>query len=339
MPLMPEPIVHRDGTDKNDGERNTAKRFVIKLRHAPPHLTCIVTADSLSANAPHIETLQHDDLRYSLGVKEGDHAFLFRQVQAAEHAGRVTYDARHDRAAGVMHRFRFVHAGPLNASHGAGRVHCIESWEIRDAKGQHCSWVTDRRVSKRNVLHLMRGGRARWKIANATFHTLQNQGYNFAHNYGHGEQHLSVVFAMLLLAFVVDQAQQLCCAWFRAVWLKLGRKRLLWERMRALFSTYALTSMRQLFAALMYGFKRSSPLVTIDATSCPLHLFGSRVSACGKASLSRENSAQRMTACPPAQAILLDRVAGRPAVKHHGGPNGQKTVDAETLSGNCCFGT
>jgi hypothetical protein len=24
-------------------------------------------------------------------VKEGDHAYLFQQVQAAEHAGRVTY--------------------------------------------------------------------------------------------------------------------------------------------------------------------------------------------------------------------------------------------------------
>ena len=51
--------------------------------------------------------------------------------------------------------------------------------------------------------------------------------------------------------------------------------------------------------------------------------------------MSRDNSAQRMTAGPHEQAILLDGVAGRPAVKHNGWPNGQKTVDAETLSGNC----
>jgi hypothetical protein len=53
---------------------------------------------------------------------------------------------------------------------------------------------------------------------------------------------------------------------FRAVWLKLGSKRLLWERMRALFYTYALMSMRQLFEALLYGFKRSSPLVPMDSS-------------------------------------------------------------------------
>jgi hypothetical protein len=134
-------------------------------------------------------------------------------------------------------------------------------------KVQHFSWVTDIRVSKRNVYHLMRGGRARWKIENETFNTLKNQGYNFEHNYGHGEQHLSVVFAMLMmLAFLVDQTQQLCCALFRAVWAKLGSKRLLWERMRALFYTYALVAMRQLLEALLYGFKRSSPLVAMDSS-------------------------------------------------------------------------
>ena len=75
-----------------------------------------------------------------------------------------------------------------------------------------------------------------------------------------------VCAVLMMLAFVVDQAQQLCCAWFRAVWLKLGSKRLLGERMRALFYTYALMSMRQLFEALLYGCKRSSPLVPMDSS-------------------------------------------------------------------------
>ena len=267
IPLMPEPIGQHDGTDKNDCERNAAKRFVVKLRQDHPHLKFIVTEDSLSSNAPHIETLQHHALHYILGVKEGDHAFLFQQIQAAEHAGRVTYYERHDRAAGVIHRFRFVNDVPLNASNVDVRVNFIEYWEISDAKVQHFSWVTDLRVSKRNVFHLMRGGRARWKIENETFNTLKNQGYHFEHNYGHGEQHLSVVFAMLMmLAFLVDQTQQLCCALFQAVWAKLGSKRLLWERMRALFYDYALTSMRQLFEALLYGFKKSSPLARLDSS-------------------------------------------------------------------------
>jgi hypothetical protein len=178
----------------------------------------------------------------------------------------------------VVHRFRFVNDVPLNASNPDVRVNFIEYWEIGQDKVQHCSWGTDIRVSKRNVYHLMRGGRARWKIENETFNTLKNQGYHFAHNYGHGEQHLSVVFAMLMmLAFLVDQTQQLCCALVRAVGAKLGSKRLLWERMRALFYPYALVSMRQLLEALLYGFKRSSPLVAMDSSSS---LSMSAVTAC-----------------------------------------------------------
>jgi hypothetical protein len=82
-------------------------------------------------------------------------------VQAAEHAGRVTSSKRHDRAAGVVHRFRFVHDRPLNASHPDGQVNFIEYWAIGADKVQHFSWVTDLRVSKRNVYHLMRDGRTR----------------------------------------------------------------------------------------------------------------------------------------------------------------------------------
>src|SRR5262244_2789551 len=126
IPLMPEPILKHDGTEKNDCERNAAKRFVAKLRQDHPHLKCIVTEDSLSANAPHIETLQDYDLHYILGVKEGDHTYLFQQVQAAEHAGRVTSYERHDRAAGLVHRFRFLNNVPLNASNGEVRVNFIE---------------------------------------------------------------------------------------------------------------------------------------------------------------------------------------------------------------------
>src|SRR6266851_9558895 len=174
IPLIPEPIIKQDGTEKNDCERNAAKRFIATLRQDHPHLKFIITEDSLSSNAPHIETLHDYGCHYILGVKEGDHAYLFKQVQAAEEAGRVTDYERHGRAAGVVHRFRFVNDVPLNASRADVRVSFMEYWEIGKDKVQHFSWVTNLRVSKRNVYTLMRGGRARWKIENETFNTLKN---------------------------------------------------------------------------------------------------------------------------------------------------------------------
>jgi len=267
IPLMPEPIVQQDGTRKHDCERHAAKRFIVTLRQDHPHLKCIVIEDSLSANAPHLETLHEYGCHYILGVKEGDHPSVFKQVQVAEHAGRVTDYERHDRAAEVMHRFRFVHDVPLNASRADVRVNGIEYWEIGQDTVQHFSWVTDVRVHTRTVYQLMRGGRARGKIENETCNTLKNQGDNVEHNYGHGEQHLSVVFAtIMMLAFVVEQTQQLCCALFQAVWAKLGSKRRLWERMRALCYDDALGSMRHLRKALLYGLKKPNPIFAVDSS-------------------------------------------------------------------------
>lgn len=123
------------------------------------------------------------------------------------------------------------------------------------------------RVSTRHVYTLRRGGRARWKMAHETCHTRKNQGDNFAHHSGHGAQHLSVVCAtLMMLAFVVDQTQQLCGALCRAVWAKLGSKRLVWERMRALCYDYRLESMRELWEALLDGVEKSHPVVRIDTS-------------------------------------------------------------------------
>lgn len=70
-------------------------------------------------------------MHYILGVKEGDHAFLFEPVAQAERAARVTYYDRDDPKAQVHHRFRFVCDMPLNASHPDLRVNFIECWETR----------------------------------------------------------------------------------------------------------------------------------------------------------------------------------------------------------------
>ena len=234
IPLMPEPIIKQDGTEKNACERNAAKRFITTLRQDHPHLKVIVTEDSLSSNAPHIQWLHDHDLHYMLGVKEGDHAALFEHVAAAEHAGRVTYYDRDDAETGLRHRFRFISDMPLNEANGDLRVNFLECWEWDGDQVQHLSWVTDLRLTKGTVYQLMRGGRARWRIENETFNTLKNQGDHFEHNFGHGYHHLSVGFAVLMmLAFLVDQVQQMCCPLFQAVWAKLGSTRRRWERMQA----------------------------------------------------------------------------------------------------------
>jgi len=268
IPLAPEFITKQDGDSKNDCERNAAKRFFEKLRKDHPHLPFIITEDALSSNAPHIREAQKYNLHYILGVKEGDHAFLFQQVKKArEAAQRIEFEITDQNNAQMVHRFSFINQIPLNASNQDVLVNFIEYWEVTADKIKHFSWITDFTVTKENAYQLMRGGRTRWKIENETFNTLKNQGYHFEHNYGLGKQNLSLVFAtLMMLAFLVDQTQQLSCKLFRAVWTKLKSKRALWERMRSLFKEFEFESMQMLYQAILYGIKFQPPIILYDSS-------------------------------------------------------------------------
>jgi hypothetical protein len=141
-------------------------------------------------------------------------------------------------------------------------VNFLEYWEIKKDGVKHFSWVTDITIDRENAYVLMRGGRARWKVENETFNTLKNQGYHLEHNYGLGNKHLSTIFILIMmLAFLVDQSQQLCCTLFQSVWKKVGSKRSLWEQMRGMFQNFKLESMEMLYLALLYGYEKQVPVI------------------------------------------------------------------------------
>jgi hypothetical protein len=263
IPLAPEPIINQDGHTKNDCERNATRRWLQHFRRAHPHLPVIVVEDGLSANGPHLRDLREAHVHYIIGVKPGDHGFLFQRLHDADEAGRTQHLTQVDTATGVLHHFRFHNGVPLNESNLDELVNVLEYWEIHaDGKVQYFSWITDFFLTPDNVDAIMRGGRARWKIENETFNTLKNQGYHLEHNYGHGEHNLSVVLALLMmLAFLVDQTQQLCCPVFQAARNKFRTKRYLWEEIRHHFRAMLFGSMTELLTAVALGIERQRPVL------------------------------------------------------------------------------
>ncbi len=253
--LCPETIRQQDGQTKNDCERNAIRRLLGKLCQDHPHMNFIVNEDSLSSNAPHIDDLEEYNLHYILGVKEGDHKFLFQHVaQAVEQGEAVELTIEDEKNTAITHSFRIVYRAPLNKSHQEKLVTFVEYWEINNKTGkkQHFSWITDLEVTEKNVCQFMRGARARWKIENETFNTLKNQGYQFGHNFGLGKQHLSEVLVLLMmLAFLVDQIQQLCCPLFQAAWKKWKTKRSFWEKVRIHFHAFVIGTMEELYHSLL----------------------------------------------------------------------------------------
>jgi hypothetical protein len=258
LPLAPEPIRQQDGATKNDCERNAARRWLTAFRLDHPHLPIIVTEDGLSSNAPHIRDLRDAKAHFILGVKAGDHTYLFEQFEHRLNAEQVASVHADQDATGAGKCWMFTNAISLNASNEDVLVNLLVYVEIEASGAVHrWAWVTDLELTAANVREVARGGRARWRIENETFNTLKNQGYHFEHNFGHGEQHLSEVFASLMMvAFLIDQVQQRCNPLFRKAWAAKKRKSALWESMRHLFAAFEVSSMREIYEALAYGHER-----------------------------------------------------------------------------------
>ena len=255
IPLCPEPIIKQDGETKNDCEINAGKRFIDNFRREHFKLKVTVLGDDLFSRGPFIKKLQEEEISFILTAKETSHTALFDEIKELDAVGKITCVELEENK--VKHSFNFVNSISLNQEHKDLKVNFLEYCE-EDADGnkKHFSWVTDIEITKDNVFELSRAGRSRWKIENETFNTLKNQGYNFEHNFGHGEKNLSVNMAFLMiLAFLIDQLQQASCKLFQMALQKMGSKKYLWEKIRGIFHHSLVRSWQAILELVYYGFK------------------------------------------------------------------------------------
>lgn len=226
-------------------------------------MRAIVVQDGLFSNAPYLRLLKDYDLRYIIGAKPGDHKFLFNAIDSSDDTQDVEMVVQ-----GIHYRFRFINNVSLNASNPEVRVNILEVYETRpdtkkhpEPKRMRFSWVTDLPLDETNLMKIMRAGQSRWKIENETINTLKNQGYHFEHNYGHGYKHLSTVFAcLMMLAFLVNQIEQLCDVLFQDALKQRGRLKYLRKTMEVMFQQFYIESWEALYGKIAEGYLGSIQL-------------------------------------------------------------------------------
>jgi hypothetical protein len=273
FPLDFEPILKPDGAHKNDCERNAAKRLCAALSERYRDLHILLVEDALYANAPHIRQITDYNWKYVLNVKPDSHKSLEKQFAGRRARGQVK-ERRQIDARGVQHYFAWTRDLCLCDSAVDVKVNYL-LYEQTDKQGKvrRWTWITNLPLRARTVEQVMRAGRGRWKIENETFNTLKNQGYHFEHNYGHGYQHLAVVFAsLMMLAFLIDQVQQACNPLFQEAWRKEGSKCALWEAVRHLFASFEVSSMAEIYEGIAFGYRRPTLKALIEPAAA-----GSRI--------------------------------------------------------------
>jgi hypothetical protein len=256
-----EPIKRQDGNKKNDCEINAAKRLQENIHKNyekyQKKYNFLFIEDALYANAPHIKILEDKQFSYILNVKPDSHKTLFAVIKGKKERKEIkTYNTTIN---DIKHEFEYINNVILCNADPEIRVNFIQYTQT-DKKGIKTTftWVTNIPLKENKLMSIMKAGRARWKIENETFNTLKNLGYNFEHNYGHGKQHLSTVFAfMMLLAFYIDQLIQYCCHKFKKLEEKIATKIKLWTTIMAIFQTMNVKSINQIYqiAARLFNIK------------------------------------------------------------------------------------
>lgn len=237
--LPPHFVEPRDGHDKQDCELAASARWLGQwgAHYATWGVTYL--GDDLYCHQPHCERVltQHADFLFT--CKPESHATLYEWVTDLSRNGRVTTVVQTRRTGKKVFTdtWRYVNQVPLRNSDDALMVNWCEL-VTTDSDGKvlfRNAWATSHGITEDNVAELAAAGRARWKIENENNNTLKTKGYHFEHNFGHGKQHLSNLFAtLILLAFLVHTTLDWIDPSYLAVRDALPSRRTFFEHLRAL---------------------------------------------------------------------------------------------------------
>lgn len=245
LPLDAEEVRNEDGQEKQDCELNAGKRLAKRLRQEHRQLKICVTGDDLYAHEPFILNLGELRMNFVLVAKPTSHEELFDWVEDLDRLGECVKGKWEEGPACKRRYFEYRIASQAALKQdGQVMVNFVEVWE-RNKKGKviyHNSWVTDFEVTAENAAQIIGIGRSRWKIENEQFNVHKNHGYELEHNYGHGQQTLSMVFYLLnLLAFLAHKVLEFGDRLYQKC--REGESRRgLWTILRVGFSKIALES-------------------------------------------------------------------------------------------------
>jgi hypothetical protein len=216
LPLMPEFITPQDGAEKQDCERNGAKRWLSAHAQRVAPLRPVYLGDALFSCQSLAEAVLETGADFLFVCKKDSHKTLYEYVDGAPLAERTVIERRPGKRS-LTYRYRWIEAVPLRDGKGALNVNWL-GVSITDETGKTTydgAFVTSLPVTADNVVEIAACARARWKIENESFNVLKNNGYNLAHNFGHGKKYLARTFAtMNLLAFAFHTA----CDCLESLW-------------------------------------------------------------------------------------------------------------------------
>jgi len=262
--LAPEFITPQDGHDKQDSEHAATKRWL--KEHAKHYRDIGVTflGDDLYDCQPICQAMLEEQCHFLLTCKPDSHKTLYEWVSGLDTIGKVTtvtVNWNHGKKR-YLDTYRFINQVPLRDSEDALLVNWCELVTTNESGKviYKNAFVTDHLITEKNIIDMVKAGRARWKIENENNNTLKTKGYHLAHNFGHGKEYLSqLLLTMNLLAFLYHTVLHFVDTAYQLIRKKLPTRKTFFDDLRALTRYMYFDNWQQLLRFMMTGLEIELP--------------------------------------------------------------------------------
>ena len=194
--------------EKQDCEREGAKRLMERLKEEFPMLPICICGDSLYASEGFFKECRRKKWKYILRYKEGSIPSINQEYQALKRREKNRMEeaeGAYDYVAGIDYRGESIN---------------VAEYEGLEEK-KNFVFVTDLSITGRNVKETVERGRWRWKIENEGFNTQKKQGYNLEHRFSHDYQGMKNHYYLIQIGHMIAQIIE---AW-GTLWEKVKQSR------------------------------------------------------------------------------------------------------------------
>jgi hypothetical protein len=213
LSIATEFIENESGSyDKQDCEIKAAKRLAEKLKKSFPRLPICLLGDSLYSCEPLYEVCEKNNWKFILRFKEGRAKTLWTEFEEIKNI-ECEMVRNHKYVNHLEYHNRSINMAETSVTLEKNKTEKIELSFV---------FVTDIKISPRNIEQIFNAGRSRWKIENQGFNNQKNIRYDITHMCCFDNQAMKNHYLLVQISDIIRQLLEHGSAAIKG--LKLGIK-------------------------------------------------------------------------------------------------------------------
>ena len=185
--------------DKQDCEINAFKRMAPRIKKNFPKLKFIITGDALYASTTMINICKDNKWNYIFNLKKDRLKNVYE-----EFIDNINYENEVSKENYYLSSNIIFNDNKINAFR-----YIEKKDEYKKCKTTIFNYITDLKVTNKNINEIVDMGRRRWKIENEGFNIQKNGTYNISHLCSRNENALKIHYLFIQIAHTIRQLLEL----------------------------------------------------------------------------------------------------------------------------------